>query len=271
MSVRMYKDNLRQPLYRTLLFTDLVIFVLIGVGIAGLTYLLFRSVFAEINWLSYLFLLGILESAFLVIITLPVDNQPIYKILSRGLLFLLGKKQFRGNQLDGYYTDFTIQDDLIIRKKSVSKVFRINPYDISALNGEERATFFANMKQALHVLPAQLQVVVRKERATVSDFTDHFMQVYQSLPKRNEQKETMVANYQQELTAFVERENLQMVKQYGVFAVSVDTNNVSEKVAAIGKLEDMYHRFSSALQTCHITTKKVTNTELASFMRRLLR
>src|SRR5664279_4398844 len=123
MSVRIYKDNLRQPLFRTLLFTDLVIFILIGAGIAGLTFLLFKSIFHPFNWLSYLFMLGILEPTFILIATLPIDNQHIYKILSRGLLFILSRKQLRGRQLGSYYNDFKIQDGLIIRKKSISKVF----------------------------------------------------------------------------------------------------------------------------------------------------
>src|SRR6266480_4909145 len=99
MSVRIYKDNLRQPVFRTLIFTDFVIFTLIGAAIAGLTYFLFSITFHPFNWLSYLFMLGILEPAFIVIVTLPVDKQPIYKILSRGLLFVFTKHQFRGSQL----------------------------------------------------------------------------------------------------------------------------------------------------------------------------
>lgn len=271
MSVRIYKDNLRQPIFRTLVLTDFVIFGFITVFIAGITLLIFHLTYSNFNWLSYLFALGILEPAFIVIATLKIDNQQIYKILSRASVFSISKKKFRAKQLSGYYNDFIIQDDLIVRKKSVCKVFRINPYDISALSTADRQSFFSNLKQTLHILPAQLQVIVKKEVTTKADFTDHFMHVYKSLPKRNKKKEEMTANYQRELEQFIESEKLLTIKQYGVFAVSTDTNNVSEKVKAIGKLDDMYERFSSSLESCHVTTKQLTNTELENYMGGLLR
>jgi len=271
MSVRIYKDNLRQPIFRTLVLTDIVIFAIIAFFIAGLTYLFFRFISPHFNWLSYLFALGILEPLFIVIATLKIDNQQIYKILSRALTYSLNKKKFRGKQLAGYYNDFTIQDDLIVRKKSICRVFRINPYDISALNTADRQSFFANLKQTLHILPAQLQVIVKKEVATKADFTDHFMHIYKSLPKHKKKKEEMTANYQRELEQFIESEKLLTIKQYGVFAVSADTNNALDKVKAIGKLDDMYKRFSSSLESCHVTTKQLTNTELESYMGGLLR
>lgn len=272
MSVRIYKDNLRQPLFRTLLFTDLVIFIFIGTAIAGITYMLFRMTFGgNFNFLSYLFMLGILEPTFIIIATLKIDNQQIYKILSRAILFWFSQKQFRGNQLNAYYKDFTIQDDLIMRKKSISKMFRINPYDISALNASDRVSFFTNLKQSLHILPTQLQVIVQKEVATKEDFTDHLFSVYKSLPKRHKQKEQMVANYQEDFLSFVESQNLLTIKQYGVFSVPVDTTNVTAKVKAVGKLEDMYKRLSSSLEECHVSTTQMKNIELEAYMRRLLR
>jgi hypothetical protein len=271
MSVRIYKDNLRQPIFRTLVLTDVVIFVIIGTFIAAFTYLIYRISFHNINWLSYLFILSILEPSFVVIATLRIDNQQIYKILSRALIYSFTGKKYRGNQLGEYYNGFTIQDDLIVRKRSIAKVFRINPYDISALNAVDRESFFANLKQTLHILPSQLQIVVRKEVATAKDFTDHFMHVYKTLPKRNKKKEEMVANYQSELEQFIEREQLLTIKQYGVFSINVDTANISEKVKAIGKLADMYRRLSSSLESSHITTSQLTNNELEDYMRRLLR
>lgn len=271
MSVRIYKDNLRQPIFRTLILTDVVLFVIVGIFIAIVTYILYSMAFHKINWMNYLFILGILEPTFIVIATLKIDNQHIYKILSRFSIFFLSKKQFRGNQLEAYYNDFTIQDDLLIRKKSIAKVFQINPYDISALNATDREAFFANLKQALHMLPSQLQVLVKKEIQTPQDFTDHFIHVYKSLPKGNKKKEEMVGNYQRELEQFITNEKLLAIKQYGVFAVNVDTSNIDEKVKAIGKLDDMYQRFSSSLEACHVTTRQLTNTELETYMGRLLR
>jgi hypothetical protein len=271
MSVHIYKDNLRQSLFRTLLFTDTVVFVLIGAGIAGFTFLLFKITFGNFNFLSYLFMLSLLEPTFFVIATIKRDNQPIYKLLSRGIYFLLTKKHFRGSELSDYYSDFAIQDNLIVKKHRISEVFAIKPYDISALNSEERNGFFAGLQQVLHILPQRLQIIVRKEVAKPEDFTDHLLHVYKSLPKGNKQKEQMVANYQQDLLSFVQSQNLLTVKQYGVLSVNADTNNVSEKVDAVGRLGDMYARVSSALEGCHIKTKQLTSEELEQYMRRLLR
>src|SRR5579872_3228626 len=156
MSVRIYKDDLRQPIYRTLLLTDMAIFILIAVCIAGISYLFVHSLSRHFNWMTYFFLLGILEPTLLMVATLRIDNQHIYKILARASIFAVKKKKLRNKQLPAYYNDFTIQDDLLIRKKSISKVFRIHPYDISALNSSDRETFFTNLKQTLHILPAQL-------------------------------------------------------------------------------------------------------------------
>src|SRR5258708_3214491 len=249
----------------------MVIFILTGAGIAGLTFVLFKIFFGNFNSLSYLFTLGVLEPAFVVIATLKIDNQQIYKILSRSLLFVLYPKKYRGNQLGEYYNDFSIQDELIVRKNSISKVFQINPHDISALNTTDRQSFFANLKQTLHVLPSQLQILVKKEVTTKEDFTDHFLHLYQSLPKRNLKKEKMVASYQNELEQFIASENLLTIKQYGVFAIPVDTNNVTEKVKAIGTLDDMYIRVTSSLESCHVTTRQLTNIELEKYMKGLLR
>jgi len=271
MSVRIYKDNLRQSVFRTLIFTDIVVFVLTGVLLAGLTFLVFNTFFRPINWMYYLFVLGMIEPTFVIIATLKIDNQAIYKILSRAIFYSLNPKEYRGKQLGGYYNDFTIQDDVIIRKRSICKVFRINPYDISALNGSDRESFFASVKQTLHMLPAKLQIIVRKEVATAADFTDHLLYVYSTLPKKNKIKEAMVNNYQNEYLAFVEQEKLLTVKQYGVFALPVDTSNHDLKVKTIGKLEDMYKRIASSLESCHVTTKRLTNEELAQYMKGVLR
>ena len=271
MSVRIYKDNLRQSIFRTLLLTDIAIFILLAAFIAGFSLLFFKLLPIKFNWLTYLFITGILESTFLVIATLKIDNQPIYKILSRAIVFTFVKKKLRGNQLGSYYNDFSIQDDLIVRSKSIAKVFRINPYDISALNDDDRQRFFANLKQALHILPSRLQVIVRKEVAKAADFTDHLLHVYKSLPKGNATKEAMVANYQRELLDFVEHEKLLTIKQYGIFAANADAQNVDGKVKAIGKLDDMYTRLSTSLENCHVSTKQLTNDELEQFMGRLLR
>src|SRR5579859_2007934 len=144
MNVRVYKDNLRENIFRSLLFTDIIIFVLAGVAVAIVIYFLFSITFPHFSWAYYLGTTAFLEIVFYTIATLKIDNQPIFKIVSRAVPFALNKKKFRANQVDPYFRDFTIQDDLIIRKKSISKVFEIKPYDISAINVNDRQNFFSN-------------------------------------------------------------------------------------------------------------------------------
>jgi len=271
MSVHIYKDNLRQSLFRTLLFTDMVIFILIGSIIAGIIFLLFKLLLGKFSLYPYLFVLTLFESIGFIIATTRKDNQPMYKIFSRGIYFSLKEKKLRGSQLDSYYNDIEIQDKFILKKNRINKIFSIKPHDISALNSNERNSFFANLQQVLHILPQRLQVIVRKEVSVPSDFTDHLMNVYKSLPKGNIQKEQMVGNYERDLLEFVKSHSLLTVKQYGVFALDVNTKNPTEKVNGIGRLNDMFIRLASAFENCQIQIKELSNEEITSFLRRLLR
>ena len=108
---------------------------------------------------------------------------------------------------------------------------------------------------ALHTLPHQLQVVIRKEIATVDDFTGHFMYLYKSVRKGDKGRETMIANYQKDLSEFIENEKVLTIKQYGVFSAKADAANPKEKVTAIGKLTDMYIRITTSLEPCKIQTR----------------
>ena len=271
MNVRVYKDNLRENIFRSLLFTDIVIFVLAGVAVAIIIYAMFSLMLPHFNWGFYLGTTAFLEIVFYACATLKIDNQPIFKIVSRAVPFTFSKKKFRAYQVDPYFRDFTIQDDLIIRNKSISKIFEIKPFDISAINVLDRQNFFSNVKMALHTLPYQLQIIIRKEIATVNDFTDHFMYLYKSVRKGDKRRETMIANYQKDLTEFIQNEQVLTIKQYGVFSTKVDTVNPKEKVQAIGKLTDMYIRLKTSLEPCKIQTRQLTNTEIEKQIGRVLR
>jgi hypothetical protein len=271
MNVRVYKDDIRQNIFRSLLFTDIVIFVLAGVGLAILIYSFYSVFSSPFNWGYYLGTTAFLEILFYTAATLKIDNQPIFKIVYRAVPFALGKKKFRAKHIDQYFRDFTIQDDLIIRKKSVSKIFEIKPFDISAINIHERQSFFANAKMALHTLPNQLQIVIRKEIAVAGDFTDHFMYLYKTVRKGDKRRETMIANYQKDLTEFIQQEQALTMKQYGVFSIKTDTSNPKDKVQSIGKLHDMYIRLSSSLESCKVRTRQLTNTEIEKQIGRILR
>src|SRR5260221_231267 len=105
MNVRVYKDNLRENIFRSLLFTDIIIFVLAGVAVAIIIYFMFSLVPHHFNWAYYLGTTGFLEIVFYSLAIYKTDNQPIYKIVSRAIPFYLNKKKFRANQVDPYFRD----------------------------------------------------------------------------------------------------------------------------------------------------------------------
>jgi hypothetical protein len=247
-------------------------------GILGITYIIFNHLTKPFNTGNYLGTVIFLEILFVGIATHKRDNQPIYKIIYRGILFFFGKKEQRSTQIDARFTDFKIQDDHIIAKKTISKVFLINPYDISALNEMDTINFFSRVKQALHILPSQLQIIVRKETMKPDDINDHLESIYKTLRKpknqstnqSNKKREELIQQYSHDLKESIATGGYQVIRQYGVFAQDIDTNNVKQKIEAIGRLEDMYKRFDHIIINCGVSTKRLTNIELVTFMRKVL-
>ncbi|MGH7203104.1 MAG: hypothetical protein ACREHC_01530 [Candidatus Levyibacteriota bacterium] len=271
MQAKIYKDNFRENIFRSLIFTDVVVFVLSALLIAGIVFVLNAVILRHIYWTVYFATTLISEVLFYFTALLRIDNQPIYKIAYRALFFLPSKRKLRSAQVGAYFTNFTIQDDLIIRKQSVAKVFKITPPDITASSQAERNLFFQNIKTSLHMLSTKLQIIVRKEIAQPSDFTDHFMDLSKSIPLKDAKREAMIKNYKQDFLAFVEKENLLMVKQYGVFAVSANTQNPDEKVKAVGKVSDFYNRLSNGLSPAKVILTPLTNRELVAYTKEVLR
>jgi len=271
MSIRIYKDNIRENIFRSLLFTDIVLFSLSGVLIAIIVYALFFLASPRINWAYFLGTLGFVEISLYAFALIRVDNQPIYKIIARLIPFTFCKKRLRANKIDTYFREFTIQDGLIVRKKNIAKLFAIQPFDISAINSNERQTFFANVKLALHTLPSRLQIIARKEIAGNSDFTDHFFHLYKSIKKGDKRRERMIENYQKDLTSFIQNEHALTMKYYGVFSIKADTAIPKEKVNAIGMVTDMYTRLTTALESCNVKTRELTNPEIEKHIEKTLR
>ena len=269
-TVRIYKDNFRESILRSLIFTDFVISILVELSIAGIMYVIFSHVSKNFNVGEYIGSVLLFEILFIALVTQKRDNQPIYKLVYRAIFFFTGKRKLRSKQLESYFADFKIQDDVIIRKKSISKVFLINPHDISALNEVDTVQFFARVKQALHSLPTQLQIVVRKELMTPDDINDHLASIYKTLTKKNKKREEIIQQYNHDLKERVATGNYLITRQYGVFAQEVDTNNVKQKVDAMGKLEDMYRRFDFSLTSCEVSTRQLTNNELVLFVKKVL-
>jgi hypothetical protein len=94
-TVRIYKDDIRVHILRSLFFTDTVIAVSGAFVIAGLLFIVFHTIFHFINWPYYLSTLILTEIFFIGLITQKIDNQPIYKIVPRGMTFKTARKEFR--------------------------------------------------------------------------------------------------------------------------------------------------------------------------------
>jgi len=255
-NVRIYKDDIRQHILRSMFFTDNTLFIVGGLCLAGLLYLLLTYVIHAFNWNIYVASLIVLEIAFIGFITQKIDNQPIYKVVPRGILFKRSKKQHRQKELESFFVDFAIQDNVIIRNNSITQLLEIEPFDISLLNDQDREHFFLKLKQVIHVLPSQVQIIVKKEKAKIADYSKHFFSLY---AHSNEKRESLIAEYTNNLSTLVSESNFTATRHYAIFSVSCNPAKQSEKVQAIKKLNDMSMRFASALASCDISVRLLEN------------
>lgn len=267
-NVRIYKDEIRTHVLRSLFFTDTALAIL-GAGILACTlYVIFQYGLHFFLWEYYICALVISEITFFGIITHKIDNQAIYKIAPRAVTLKTNKKEFRHSNLDPYFTDFIVQDNHIIRKDSIVRIYKIEPFDIALLNTQDREHFFLKLKQVIHTLPSQIQLIVRKEKATVADYSQHFFSLYDHSTNK---REPVISEYISELSSFIEQSQPLLVKHYAVFSVSCNSKNTDSKVKAMKKLDDMGNRFGSSLHACNIQIQALDNTELISFMQVTLR
>jgi len=267
-NVRIYKDDIRQHILRSMFFTDNTLFIVGGLCLAGLLYLLLTYVIHAFNWNIYVASLIVLEIAFIGFITQKIDNQPIYKVVPRGILFNRSKKQHRQKELEPFFVDFTIQDNVIIRNNSITQLLEIEPFDISLLNNQDREHFFLKLKQVIHVLPSQVQIIVKKEKAKIADYSKHFFSLY---AHSNAKRESLIAEYTNNLSTLVSESNFTATRHYAIFSVSCNPAKQNEKVQAIKKLNDMSMRFASALASCDISVRLLENEELINFTQNTLR
>lgn len=267
-TVRIYKDDIRVHILRSLFFTDTIIAVFGGIVIAGFLYIFFHGVLHFFTWPYYISALILIEIFFIGFITQKIDNQPIYKIVPRGITFKTAKKEFRQTELDPYFIDFSLQDNLIIKKNSMIRMYEVEPYDIALLNDQDREHFFIKLKNVIHMLPAQVQFIVRKEKANITDYSKHFFTLYD---QSNTERETLIDRYIQDMSALIAQNTFTITRHYAVFSVSCDTAKPYEKVKAIKKLNDMVARFSSSLVACNITVRSLDTNELISFAQTTLR
>lgn len=267
-SVRIYKDDIRTHILRSLFFTDTVLVISGALLIAGLLFLFFTYILRYFDWGYYLSSLLVLSIFFIAFITQRIDNQAIYKIIPRAIKYKTSKKDQRYGNLEPYFVDFTIQDNLILRDNSIVGMYEVEPFDVALLNDQDREHFFVKLKQAIHTLPSQVQFIVRKEQAKSEDYSPHFFSLYDS---SNKQREPLIAQYIEDLTNLVNANNFMITKHYAVFSVPCNTTKPHALVQGVKKLNDMGMRFASALSMANITIRPLENAELKVFAQGTLR
>jgi hypothetical protein len=239
-----------------------------AVVIGAVLFVFFRYVLHFFNWGYFSLSLLTAEIFFLGLVTQKIDNQPVYKIVPRGISFQQGKKSMRHRQIDPYFRDFVIQDNFIVRSERIISVFEVEPYDIALLNDQDREHFFVKLKQTIHVLPAQVQFIVRKEKAEMSDYSEHISSLYADALL---DRENLIKHFVRDLTGLVEHSNLTTMKHYAVFSANCDSGKAKSKATAIKKLADAGIRFASSIASCGITVRPLTDDELSVFAKGILR
>ncbi len=267
-TARIYKDNIREHVLRSLLFTDNVIFIAFGACIAGILYVILQFGLHMFQWGLYISSVIVAEILFVGVATQRIDNQPIYQLIPRLFTFGTSKKKYRQKQITSYLTDFSISENFIIRQNNLIAVYNIEPFDIALLNDQDREVFFQHLKLALHVLPGRVQLIVRKETAKVSDYSKHFFSIYDQSDKK---REPLINTYIEDLSSLVQTKKFLIVKYYAVFSVAFNPTKPQERVESTQKLHDMGVRFAGALHNCNVTTRQLTKEELVEFCRSQLR
>lgn len=89
--VRVYKVNVKENPLRTLVFTDRnIVFVLCTI-FTGLSFYLLR----DIDFVWRLLVSFTLISFTLVVLSIKIDNQPMYEVLSRMFIYIFRNKNER--------------------------------------------------------------------------------------------------------------------------------------------------------------------------------
>jgi len=261
-NIRIYKDDIRVNVLRSLFFTDTILAISGSLIVGGIWYFVYRNAIHSLPMEYFVSILLILEIFFLGLITQKIDNQPIYKIIPRSILYLISRKQFRHKELESYFVDFIVQDNLIIRKNSIIGILSVEPFDIALLNDQDRENFFIKLKQMIHVLPSQVQFIVRKEKTTIKDYSQHFFSLYD---QSDSKLENLIDGYTKELTQLIQANNFMTTRYYAVFSVTCNSTKAIDRVKAINKLNDIEMSFSGALSACNIQTRILNNKELINF------
>lgn len=267
-TVRVYKDNLREHIFRTMFFTDTVVF-LVGAVLIAVSIFMFYKFVLNINQIGLIIsTIFLVELFYALVSTLKIDHQPLYKVIPRAVTFGFSKKQFAMDELTKTTGDFKILGNYIIRKKKLIAVYEIRPFDIALLNDEERDRYYHHIKTMLHTLPMRVQLISRKETAKVEDYHEHFFSLYDTA---NEKVNWLIENYITELSSLIENNNFQLMKYYAVFSTPLLGNSDRNFREAAQKLEDMERRFSSSLALERIQTLQLKDKQLVAYFQNQFR
>lgn len=91
-AVQVYKDNLREHMFRTMFFTDTVLFAVIGILFAIAIGLIYQFVLHITDLGLIAATIFLVELFYAVVATLKIDKQPLYKIIPRGMTYTILKK-----------------------------------------------------------------------------------------------------------------------------------------------------------------------------------
>lgn len=263
-AVQVYKDNLREHMFRTMFFTDTVLFAGIGIILAVVIGLIYQLVLHITDFGLIVATIFLVELFYAVVATLKIDKQPLYKIIPRGITYTVSKKQFTQNEVKKTTGDFKIIGNYIIRRKKLVAIFEIKPFDIALLNDEERERYYAHIKTMLHTLPGRIQLISRKERATVEDYHNHFFSLYETA---NTKLNTLIEQYVKDMSTVIDINEFQIMKYYAVFSTPLSSEADSTFAQAAQRLTDMGIRFSSALASEKIHTVQLTHTQLVAYFK----
>src|SRR5882672_4320576 len=258
-TVRVYKDNMREHIFRSLFFTDTVIFFGVGILLAISIFVLYKFVFHIFQYGLYLSTVFIVELFFALVATIKIEKQSIIKVFPRAVGHIFTKKEYAMKELDKTTSDFSVIDNYVLRKNRLIAIYEIHPFDIALLNEEDREQFYYKIKTVLHTLPGKVQIIVRKEIAKPKDYQEHFFSVYKDA-KPNREK--LIENYVNDLTNLLDLGKFQMIKYYAVFSTSLTSTKEDEFVNACKRLYDMGIRFSSGLELAQITPKQLKKDDI---------
>ena len=265
-TVRIYKDNIRENIFRSLFFSDNVLFLGGGITVAIVVFVFFEALLHTFLLGPYIMTVFLFELGFGLIATSKIDNQPIVAIIPRAIGHSFSPKKESLPKIEKQLGDFSVVESGYIRRKNtLVAMYEIEPFDIALLNDEDREQFYHHIKMMLHTLPTRVQLLVRKEIATPDDYQKHFFSLYkQALPTR----EKLINAYIEDLTGLLKMNKFQIVKYYAVFSTSITGKSEEHFQQAVKRLFDYGARFSSALALGQVQTRKLTKDELIAYCRK---